>query len=293
MAKFYIYKGARASEGARNLQSELGATMMRAEGSTYRGRQGSIVINWGTNNREARRIAGLAPRFLNHPDAVATVANKLQFFEKMKEVMPNHVIPHTTDLEEAVEFARVGGRVYARTVLNGHSGEGIKLIVNERDNRTGAMGALRMANQAQIFVVGLHDMAALRNCQLFTTGIAGKRTEFRIHVVNGKAILSQVKKRRLTPEGQEAPAGQNSIIRNVASGWIYAIEGVEEVQGYNEACAAAIEAVEKFDLDFGAVDIVYQESSSKAFVLEINTAPGLADEGSAVTAYTNAFKEYE
>lgn len=291
MAKFYIYKGARASEGARNLQAELGATMMRAEGSVYRGRAGSIVINWGTTNREAQRIAGLAPLFLNKPEHVAKVTNKLHFFKQMQELMPDHTIPFCETLEEATEFARVGGRVYARTALNGHSGEGIHLMVNERDFRTAAMQKLVMAQTATVYNIDHREATDLAECKLFTTGIAGKRTEFRIHVVNGKAILRQVKLRKQFEEGQE-PVGANTIVRNVASGWVYGVNTVDESVGINEATAAAIQAVAEFGLDFGAVDIVYQESSSKAYVLEINTAPGLADEGSAVEAYTNAFKEY-
>lgn len=292
MAKFYIYKGARASEGARNLQQELGATMMRAEGSVYRGRAGSIVINWGTTNREAQRLAGLAPTFLNKPEHVAKVTNKLHFFKQMQELMPDHCIPFCETLEEAAEFARVGGRVYARTELNGHSGAGIHLMVNNRDYRSQAMLKLVGAQTATVYNVDQNDdYVALNECKLFTTGIAGKRTEFRIHVVNGKAILRQVKLRKQFEEGQE-PAGANTIIRNVASGWIYGIETADQTQGINEAIDAAIRAVTEFGLDFGAVDVVYQENSQKVFVLEINTAPGLADEGSAVAAYTNAFKEY-
>lgn len=294
MAKFYMYKGARASEGARNLQAALGATMMRAEGSVYRGRAGSIVINWGTTNREARRIAGIAPLFLNHPESVSKVTNKLTFFRQMQELLPDHTIPFTEDFDQAVEFARVGGRVYARTVLNGHSGEGIKLLVNHRDFTTQAMRNLAATPGATVRHTDevIDDVRQeFRGCELYTTGISGKRTEFRVHVINGKARLVQVKKRRVVAEGEEAQ-GRNTIIRNVASGWIYAIEGVEQELGYNESCAAAILAVEKFGLDFGAVDIVFQENSTKAYVLEINTAPGLADEGTAVATYAEAFKEY-
>lgn len=292
MAKIYIYKGARASEGARNLQASLGATMMRAEGSTYRGRQGSVVINWGTTNQEAERIRGLAPRFLNNPHAVRTVANKLTFFKAMKERMPDNVIPFTESLEEAVQFANVGGRVYARTELNGHSGAGIQLLVNDRDFNTGAMRNLIASGMATVTNVQTTESPAeLRQCRLFTTGIAGKRTEFRIHVVNGKAILRQVKLRRTDETADEARTG-NSIIRNVASGWVYGVNTVDQADGVNEATQAAIEAVDKFGLDFGAVDVVYQHGSQKAYVLEINTAPGLADEGSALEKYTEAFKEY-
>jgi len=40
-------------------------------------------------------------------------------------------------------------------------------------------------------------------------------------------------------------------------------------------------------LDFGAVDIVYNENDNKAYVLEINTAPGLS--GTTLEKYVEVF----
>ena len=41
------------------------------------------------------------------------------------------------------------------------------------------------------------------------------------------------------------------------------------------------------DLQFGAVDIIWNEKENKCYVLEINTAPGLV--GTTLTKYTEAF----
>lgn len=287
--KFYIYKGSRASDGARTLQAALGATMMRAEGSVYRGRANTCVINWGTLNAEATRLAGIAPRFLNHPDAVKLVANKLSFFKHMREVAPDFTIPFAENMEAALLLIQAGGRVFARTELNGHSGSGIQLMVSGRDAEMAAIRKVIDNNLIPVYIAGENQVNnALNECKLFTQGIAGKRTEFRIHVVNGKVILSQVKLRK---EGHAENPASNTIVRNVASGWVYGVNTVEEAAGIAEAREAAIEAVKLCGLDFGAVDIVYKDDTKRAFVLEINTAPGLADEGSALDAYTGAFKE--
>lgn len=289
MAKIYMYKGARASEGARNLQAALGATMMRSEGSVYRGRPNSVVINWGARNAEARRIQGLAPVFLNKVDAVVSVADKARFFEKMKEDLADLCIPFCTTYDAALELVIQGGRVFARTVLNGHSGEGIQLMVTAREGDIRAIRKVRENNLMPVNIIEEDNPdQALRDCQLFTQGIIGRRTEFRIHVVGGKTILSQVKLRR---EGHADNPLSNTIVRNVASGWVYGVQNIEEQAGLGKAQEAALRTVNTFGLDFGAVDVIYKHDTDQVFVLEVNTAPGLADEGSALEKYTEAFKE--
>ena len=46
------------------------------------------------------------------------------------------------------------------------------------------------------------------------------------------------------------------------------------------------DAVTALGLEFGAVDIIYNDKSKKLFVLEVNTAPGI--EGATVTKYKDA-----
>jgi len=53
----------------------------------------------------------------------------------------------------------------------------------------------------------------------------------------------------------------------------------------------ALAAVSALGLDFGAVDIIYNEHENQYYVLEVNTAPGL--EGTTVEKYAEAFaKEF-
>ncbi|BDA97013.1 hypothetical protein [Pseudomonas phage vB_PaS-HSN4] len=85
----YIYKGNRASNGAVALRNALGGRILRSEGSTYRGRQGSMVINWGTAGAEAHRLRGMAPVFLNDPAVVYRGSNKLEFFRQFEANAPD------------------------------------------------------------------------------------------------------------------------------------------------------------------------------------------------------------
>lgn len=287
--KFYIYKGSRVSEGARTLQEALGATMMRSEGSVYRGRPNTCVVNWGTVNAEAGRLAGIAPNFLNHPEAVKLVANKLSFFKHMQEHKPDLTIPFCDNYNDAAALVAVGGRVFARTVLNGHSGSGIHLMASANEGDIRAIMKVRENNLMPVHIFQREMVPdALRDCKLFTQGITGRRSELRIHVVRGKVVLSQVKLRK---EGHADNPNSNTIVRNVASGWVYGVNTVDQFEYLDTCKAAAIEAVQTCGLDFGAVDIMFKHQTSKAYVLEINTAPGLAEEGSSLEAYATAFKE--
>ena len=52
--------------------------------------------------------------------------------------------------------------------------------------------------------------------------------------------------------------------------------------------AQSVAAVRSLGLDFGAVDVV--ERQNKAYVLEVNTAPGLV--GTTLEKYVDAIREY-
>lgn len=292
---FYIYKGARPSNGAIALKNAIQATMIRAEGGAFSGRAGSVLINWGTHSDETRRLEAICDRrertFLNRPDNVALATRKDRFFERMARDCADIMIPYATDWAGAYALVEAGGRVFARTTLNGHSGDGIQLVVSNRDHELQVVQQLVRTGNYPVHIAEtrIGAPAAIQNCRLFTQGITGKRTEFRIHVVRGQVILVQAKLRR---EGAAEQPGYNSIIRNVGSGWIYAVNNVPEA-GRGAAEQAALRAVAACGLDFGAVDVVWKEDTDRAYVLEINTAPGLDEEGSALTNYSEAFRNVQ
>lgn len=142
--------------------------------------------------------------------------------------------------------------VVCRTVLNGHSGRGIVMA----------------ASRAELVAAPLY------------TEYVPKEHEFRVHVVGGAVVAVQRKARRLDVE---APNWQ---IRNHANGFNFAREGFETPPDVVEQALASIMAL---GLDFGAVDVLWNQRRGLAYVLEVNTAPGL--EGQTVNDYAEAFKE--
>jgi D-alanine-D-alanine ligase-like ATP-grasp enzyme len=99
-------------------------------------------------------------------------------------------------------------------------------------------------------------------------------------VFRGKAIDVQQKKKRREHE-------VDYRVRNYENGWVFARAGVTPPAGVVEQALAAVSAL---GLDFGAVDIGYNEKFNRAVVYEVNTAPGV--EGTTLLNYGAKLKEY-
>jgi hypothetical protein len=121
------------------------------------------------------------------------------------------------------------------------------------------------------------------HCPLYTKGVTGRRRELRVHVAFGQVILSQQKRRR---DGYQEMPEYSNLVRNYDTGWIYATSTVVMSDSTRDL---ALNSVSALGLDFGAVDIITQGDS--AWVLEVNTAPGLQGESSRA-AYATAFSDY-
>jgi glutathione synthase/RimK-type ligase-like ATP-grasp enzyme len=145
-----------------------------------------------------------------------------------------------------------------RTKLHAHSGDGI-VIAERRDQ--------------------------LVNAPLYTQYVK-KKQEYRIHVgrkPGGKASIIFIQ-RKAKKNGFD---GANFKIRNLANGFVYVEE--EELEAFPCILEEARKALEATGLAFGAVDIIYNEHQNRAYVLEINTAPGL--EARTAQAYSAFFRE--
>lgn len=267
MSRFRIIPYRSYSQSARQLSEELGGRRVRLENSNYRPRHTDIVINWGNTNPPIlpRNALGLYNfQYLNEAGDVARASNKLWFFELMafndfennfgnEEVTP----PFWVNSEDIPEDAYP---VVCRTVLNGHSGNGI-VIANSPDE--------------------------LVDAPLYVKYIK-KSEEYRIHYgcdANSEITIISVqqKRRRLDVPDEEV----NWKVRNHHNGFIYAREGVEPPA---DVIRKARQAFAATALDFGAVDVIWNHHYERAYVLEINTAPGL--EGQTLQDYANFFRTF-
>lgn len=216
------------------------------------------LINWGSGNLPGWATAHAA-RILNPVSAVNICRNKVKFFNAIKDVA--RVPEYTEDFEEALRWVQEGRSVMGRKI-NGSCGEDITFY---------------------------EDNPGQFQSSEFWVQYKKKKHEFRVHVFNGDIISLQQKAIRTSDEqGQSIPAGTIDFrIRNHRNGFIFKRNEISVPNDVRAQALAAAKAIEK--LTFGAVDVIYNQYEDKAYVLEINTAPGL--EGTTVEHYVEAFRK--
>ncbi|QXG07598.1 hypothetical protein [Erwinia phage Pecta] len=248
--KAYVYSHNPHSEGAKELARALGVNRVKhGPTSKFRGGRGKVIINWGAG-RLPDQVAA-CEKIYNMPNAIMNASNKLKSFELFEQngVSIPQYWKRRDDIPQDYQ-----GAIVCRTVLNGHSGAGIVIAVS---------------------------VGNLVDAPLYTAYVK-KSQEYRYHVFSGQVVDIQRKARRM-----DVPAEQvNWQVRNLDGGFIFAREGVVESE---EAGQQAILACSSLGLDFGAVDLIYNERENKYYVLEVNTAPGLT--GSTLEGYAQRFNE--
>jgi hypothetical protein len=256
----YIYPYKLGSRSARDLRTRLSAALkyrvklIRPDGR-FRPRRGDTVINWGSSTSPPAFRWTTTDGDLNNPLAISLAANKLSSFFALK----NKEVPTpewTTDKDEAQTWVNDGDTVIVRNVLTGHSGQGIE-VVSEGE---------------------------LPHAPLYTK-YKKKRAEYRVHVFKGEVIDTVQKKKR---NSEQRPANFSTFIRSHATGWVFCRDGITPCTVRNSISIAAVDAL---CLDFGAVDIIYNEYEDKYYVLEVNTAPGL--EGTTLEKYVEALTQQQ
>lgn len=249
----FIYPYKAGSKSVKALKDGVSGRAIKLEGSKFKGSNEKLVINWGNSTMNAEV---LKCKVLNHPEAVALASNKKSFFEKVEGEVS--IPPFTTNKDEAFKWIEEGKEVVVREKLTGNSGEGIVLL---EDFRT-------------------WDNYNHTRAKLYVKYIP-KKDEYRIHVMGGEVIDYQRKAKR-----NNYYENVNWKVRNYDNGFVFVREGVEVP---TPALEEAVKAVALVGLDFGAVDVVWNNYHKQAYVLEVNTAPGL--EGTTVENYINGLTE--
>lgn len=252
----FLFPWHQRSRGASVISAGLPAKRILREKSNFVGAEDKVVINWGCSELpdEVRKC-----RIVNTSGLVARVIDKLQFF-KHQATGPARIPEFTEDPDVAISWATSGVTVCARKTTKGRGGEGIVFFDETED-----------------FV----------NAPLFTKYIP-KKEEYRVHFAFGKQIDVQRKVLGSTmPDG--TPVDKSTVdwrVRNHASGFIFQRNNIfPPADVLKQAELAFIHS----KLHFGAVDVIYNSKADEAYVLEINTSPGI--EGATVDSYVAAFRD--
>ena len=249
--KAVIFPYKMGSQSAKALAQGLGALRVYPDRG-YRPKANHLIINWG-NSQWPSWYNSDRHYMLNHPAHVQKAANKLAAFQSFSQYAVS--CPEwTTDYNVVTGWLQENPDlvVYGRETLTGHSGAGIVLITPQTRRI---------------------------NCPLYTRQVKIKK-EYRVHVFNEEVIDVTQKRHR---SGVES----NSLIRNLDNGWVFTREDMIVPECVT---AEAIKAVQALGLDFGAVDVGYNQHYDKAYIFEVNTACGL--EGTTLQRYTEAIENY-
>ena len=245
--------GSRAAKALKNaLQQKLDipVRLFRKNSPHYQPRWTDYVINWGCSTEWP---------WINNTSKNGNqiCVNKLSFFEQVTAFNQINTtktvnIPEwTTDPEIAIAWNK---DFFTRKILNGHSGAGIG-----------------------VYFAGENPCPAPLYVQY-----KKKRHEYRVHFFkdghNYVIIDISQKKKRVGFENVDTK------VRNHKNGWVYARENIYEPQDLKQQ---ALNAALASRLDFGAVDLIWNEKENKCYVLEVNSAPGI--EGTTLQKYVDSF----
>lgn len=243
------------SRSAHELSDALEAPIIRHTGSRFKGwgSKNWTVINWGsTDCRDYDNV-------LNLPSRIDNMSNKLEAF-RMFDFKGGPRIPvWTASRKEASEW--FGQKKYkeclvvCRTILSGHSGNGIVI--------SSSPGEIVQAPLYTLYVP--------------------KDAEYRVHMARWREEPIFVQRKVRDPDREPT----SWKVRSHANGFIFQHNHKSDIP--LDVLVQADLAFKASSLDFGAVDVICNERERKAYVLEINTAPGL--EGETIIRYANAFKD--
>lgn len=248
------------SVSARTLKNALGVTRINPveAHSRFRASGTKTIINWGNNDMPGH-VAGCG-RYINPPALVRRATDKTAF---LLQVCGEARVPDfTTRRGLAQSWIEDGKTVVCRTLTRANSGRGIVIAETSEE---------------------------LVDAPLYTQYVP-KKSEWRVHCYRNPrtSAVAHFDVQRKARDRSVADEDVNWKVRNNSNGFIFARnEDAGDVPA--DVITQAVEAFNATGLDFGAVDVIYQERSGEAYVLEVNTAPGLT--GTTVDNYVEMFRE--
>lgn len=268
-------------DGARELATALGCRLVShsASGPIPRNK---VVINLGCNpaHPAIQRVEqSQGYRIFNGPVKVGTAQSKLGTFERLANR------DYTGTLH-----ASLGGTVTVPFLTNSLM---VALRVQENNETWVARTLDRASSGAGIELVTQDVLRSGRipRAGVYTKAIE-KRREYRVHVVrsaSGTYTVADVVRKIRRPGVDDT---NRPFIWNHEADFIFVRNGVNRDTVPKLVLQKAVIAVRGLGLHFGAVDVIVQRggrlADAQAYVLEVNTAPGM--EGQTVQMYAQYFR---
>lgn len=227
------------------------------------------IVNWGSSAPLPARIAANCIIF-NDPENVSIWSDKRNMCHyinnELEEEERSLFIEQTVDHDVAQQWADDGYTVVVRQLARASCGRGIVIVEPDDEVPSG-----------QVF-----------------TKYQKKKHEYRVHVglcVEPNAYEVPVVAKVLCVQRKAKKRGveyADTRIRNAHSendiGWVFLSTAIEDVPA--AVLETAKEALKVSGLDFAGADVIYNERLNRAWVVELNTAPGIgATDAQAYVSY--------
>lgn len=259
---YWVYSYRQGSNSARALADALGGKIIRQEGSHFRPRPWKTVINWGSCHCPEAYNA------LNPSIRTRVTRNKLETFRAFSRPELDEAIPRvpgwTESRQEALERLQrpvsEGGwaGVVCRSVLDGQGGSGISIFMQE-DGQTEGLP------QVPLYVE-----------------YVPKDAEYRVHCFRFREGIEAIDIQRKIRDPEREPT--NWRVRSHQNGFIFVRK---DVVPDGDVLTQAQKAMTISGLDFGAIDVVWNAKRGTAYILEVNSAPGITE--TTLEKYKSAF----
>lgn len=227
-----------------------------------------IIVNWGLRQPTKefagggllRKLPEINPRLALH-----TMTDKLRFFRHVGH--DSGLVPEWTDSSDVAK--QWDGDVVVRLKTAASGGEGLSIYtVDDRRNGKPLIAA-----------------------PLYTRYVK-KADEYRCHIFRDEdgdfsIGLSQRKAAKRNEAGELIV--KDWRVRNLENGFVFAKNDGHVLPAAVVQCCTDLMSRYFAELDFVALDVIYNKHDDKAYVLEGNTAPGL--DGTTVDVYLNYFIE--
>jgi len=231
----YKPKSAGARYLAEALEELLGYPVERVT-HDYQVADNVWLINWGSGDYYAERQAGAKnTKVLNPAHKIVRCINKTDCFRVLAETDVS--LPQWT-LRHATarRWAEAGHVVYCRGDVEGMDGRGLQVATSP---------------------------ASLTEASLYTRGEESTH-EYRVHVFKHMPIFDLLK-------WHEQPTKAANRVRTGGNGWEFTRHCVMPPLVRQQAVLTS----RALDMDFCAVDILWNQSTNRPTVLEVNSAPEL------------------
>ena len=212
------------------------------------------VINWGNSYAHPKVPNGVL--YYNAPTSISGASNKLAALTAMAHAgVP--VPEFTTDRNVALGWLP-DAYVVCRKLLRASCGRGIVLAKSPEE-----------VVQAPLYVK-----------------YRRKTHEYRVHVVKG--TITHIHEKRLKSAERRNDNAVNKYIRNIGNDWVFCSprDPIPDM-----VRTSSLQACTALNLDFGAVDVIYNAKFDKCYVLEVNTAPGMSIGSETAIKYAKAFAQ--